>query len=350
MGEKRKRFLIAILRFHGDVLLTTPLIDEIKRIHPKSILDLLVYKGTGVLLEADKRINHILEAEPSSGLNPIKRLIEEIKLLRQLRKAKYDYGLFLTTQWRMALMGRALRNAKTAAVDDIKRRKPFWVNSFSSIFPEAGDSHIVERNLSALKTLGIERKEEKVSLSLTIPEKVEESINEMRKKHSITGDYCVFHPVSRRDSKQWTKEAFAHVVDHYRNQGLPVVITSGPEDTERNYLNDIAAITKRDFINLGGKTSLLELAVLIRDAKFFLGLDSVASHLAAAVGTSGVSLFGPSNPLNWKPWSERITVISRGGSEEFCQKHGHLEGKYKNCLCYISPERVIEEIENNYLG
>ena len=174
MGEKRKRFLIAILRFHGDVLLTTPLVDEIKRIYPDSILDLLVYKGMGVLLEADKRINHILEAEPSSGLNPIKSLMKEIKLLRQLRKAKYDYGLFLTTQWRIALMGRALRKAKTAAVDDIKRRKPFWVKSFSSIFPEAGDSHIVERNLSALKTLGIKTKEEKVSLSLTIPEKVGE--------------------------------------------------------------------------------------------------------------------------------------------------------------------------------
>ncbi len=73
MGEKRKRFLIAILRFHGDVLLTTPLIDEIKRIHPKSILDLLVYKGTGVLLEADKRINHILEKISKSGYDALSK-------------------------------------------------------------------------------------------------------------------------------------------------------------------------------------------------------------------------------------------------------------------------------------
>ena len=114
----------------------------------------------------------------------------------------------------------------------------------------------------------------------------------------------------------------------------------------RTLLPDFFKIaSKNEPINLGGKTSLQELAALIREAKFFLGLDSIASHLAAAVGAYGVSLFGPSNSFNWRPWSEKISIISRDGSEEFCQKHGHLRGKYKNCLCYISPERVIQEID-----
>ena len=63
MGEKRQRFLIAVLRFHGDVLLTTPVIGEIKRIYPDSIIDLLVYSGTGSILKFDDRINSVLEAE-----------------------------------------------------------------------------------------------------------------------------------------------------------------------------------------------------------------------------------------------------------------------------------------------
>ena len=95
---------------------------------------------------------------------------------KKFRTLKYDYGLFLTTQWRMALMGRSLRKAKTTAVDDTKRKKPFWVKSFSSIFPEAGDNHIIERNLSALKALGLETREEKTKLSLIIPEKVKEDL------------------------------------------------------------------------------------------------------------------------------------------------------------------------------
>ena len=86
MGDKSKRFLIAILRFHGDVLLTTPMISEIKRIFPDSIIDLLVYKGTGSILEFDKRVNSILEAELSSEVNIIKRTFKEILLLKRSKQ------------------------------------------------------------------------------------------------------------------------------------------------------------------------------------------------------------------------------------------------------------------------
>ena len=345
MDEKRQRFLIAILRFHGDVLLTTPMISEIKRIFPDSIIDLLVYKGTGSILEFDDRINNILEAEPSSDSNFIKITFKEILLLRTLRNTKYDFGVFLTTQWRMSLMARSLRDAMTAGVDDVKRRKPFWIKSFSTISSEGGDGHIVKRNLAALVSLGLTSIEEKAELSLIIPPKTKNTVEEIKKNYFIESDYCVFHPVSRRETKLWKKESFAQLIDHYANQGLKVVLTSGPDENEIKYLADIEKLTKTDLINLGGKTTLIELAALIKDAKFFLGLDSVASHIAAAVGTNGVSLFGPSNPNNWRPWSNKVSVISRGKEEEFCQAHGHMDGKYKKCLCYINPERVIEELD-----
>ena len=69
MVEKKQRFLLAVLRFHGDVLLTTPMISEIKENYPDSIIDLLVYKGMGSMLESDHRVNNIIEAEPSANAN-----------------------------------------------------------------------------------------------------------------------------------------------------------------------------------------------------------------------------------------------------------------------------------------
>ena len=345
MGKKRQRFLIAVLRFHGDVLLTTPMISEIKRIFPDSIIDLLVYKGTASILELDDRINSVLEAEPSADSSLVKRTFKEILLLRALRNTKYDFGVFLTTQWRMALMARCLRGARTAGADDVKRRKPFWIKSFSSISPKAGNGHIVKRNLAALETLGLTSIEEKRELSLIIPQEIKNRIEEIKKNHRLDSNYCVFHTVSRRETKLWKKESFAQLIDHYADQGLKVVLTSGPDEKEINYLKDIEKLSKTNLINLGGETRLIELAALIKDAKFFLGLDSVASHIAAAVETKGVALFGPSNPNNWRPWSNKVSVISRGKEEEFCQAHGHMEGKYKKCLCYINPERVIEELD-----
>ncbi len=340
MVEKTQRFLLAVLRFHGDVLLTTPMISEIKKNYPESIIDLLVYKGTGSILESDHRVNNIIEAEPSSSSNVLIRIFKEIQLLRKLNRADYDFGVFLTTQWRMALMSRCLGGAKTAGVDDIKRRKSFWVKSFTFIFPEAGEGHIVERNLSALSILGLSSLKKDVGLSLVIPQEA----NEINKKYAIGTNYCLFHPVSRRETKLWKKEAFAKLIDHYANQGLQVVLTSGPDQMEIQYLKDIEELTKTKVINLGGKTSLIELAALIKESRFFIGLDSVASHIGAAVEANGVALFGPSNPVNWRPWSNKVSIIVRG-QEEFCQTHGHMEGKYKKCLCYISTERVIGEVD-----
>ena len=340
MVEKTQRFLVAVLRFHGDVLLTTPMINEIKENYPDSIIDLLVYKGTGSILESDHRVNNIIEAEPSSSSNVLIRIFKEIQLLRKLNRADYDFGVFLTTQWRMALMSRCLGGAKTAGVDDIKRRKSFWVKSFTFIFPEVGEGHIVERNLSALSILGLSSLKKDVGLSLVIPQEA----NEINKKYAIGTNYCLFHPVSRRETKLWKKEAFAKLIDHYANQGLQVVLTSGPDQMEIQYLKDIEELTKTKVINLGGKTSLIELAALIKESRFFIGLDSVASHIGAAVEANGVALFGPSNPVNWRPWSNKVSIIVRG-QEEFCQTHGHMEGKYKKCLCYISTERVIEEVD-----
>ncbi len=345
MSKNRKRFLICALRFHGDILLTIPIVNCIKRVYPESAIDLLVYKGTGTIVENDSRIQNIFEAHQSSEISLFKRLFKEFNLIRRLRKNNYDFGLFLTTQWRVALLSRCIKVNKTAAVDDKKRRKSFWINSFSKIFPEAGNRHIIERNLSALETLGIKTVHGDSELRIDIPEESKAWVNGFIKDQSIKDNYCVLHPVSRRNVKQWKQESFAFLADHYSNLGMKVVMTSGPNSEEKEYLQSINNLSNSEIIDLGGKTTLFDLAALIEGAKFFVGLDSVASHIAAAVNTPGVTLFGPTRSENWRPWSEKIGVISRKGDEQLCSIHGHLKGKSKNCLCYITPEMVIQSLD-----
>ena len=84
---------------------------------------------------------------------------------------------------------------------------------------------------------------------------------------------------------------------------------------------------------------------LIKDSSLYIGLDSVASHIAAAVNTPSIVLFGPTNHLNWRPWSDNSEVIFRSCNEVDCEIHGMKEGKFRKCLCYISSERVIEVID-----
>ncbi|MFL2701393.1 MAG: putative lipopolysaccharide heptosyltransferase III [Gammaproteobacteria bacterium] len=309
-----KKFLIVILRFHGDVLLTKPMVDNIKLNFPEGEIDLLVYEGTGSILEGDKNIAEIIEIETGSKKNILLRVKDEINLWKKLNSRKYDYAFFLTTQWRVVPMSWAIGNVMKAAVDDKKRKKNLWIKSFSKIFPEAQDNHIVKRNLLALESLGLKIFNEDLTLDPSI---LDIEFKALKKNYPFLtnqNSYCVIHPSSRREKKLWDKEKFGRLINLLIEKNLSVVVTSGPDLHEIEYVEEIlkkADSVDKKVLNLAGKTSLLDLAALIKGSKFFIGLDSVASHIAASVDKESITLFGPSNPANWKPWSDKARIIAR---------------------------------------
>jgi len=307
-----KKFLIVILRFHGDVLLTKPMIDNIKLNVPDSEIDLLVYKGTGSILEHERNISETIEIDAASKKNIFKRIKKEINLWKKLYSKNYDYAFFLTTQWRVVPISWALGKAMKAAVDDKKRRKNLWIKSFSTIFPEALENHIVQRNLAALESLGLKVFTENLTLDPSYLDIEYKTLKETYQFLKEGNSYCLIHPTSRREKKLWDKEKFGQLINLLVEKGLSVVVTSGPDSHEIDYVEEIlkkAAIVDRKVLNLAGKTSLLGLAALIKGSQFFIGLDSVASHIAASVDKESITLFGPSNPVNWKPWSDKARII-----------------------------------------
>ena len=308
------KYLIVILRFHGDVLLTKPMIDNIKLNDPDGEIDLLLYKGTGSILEQEKSIGEIIEIDNASKANIFSRIKKEINLWAKVRSKKYNYAFFLTTQWRVVPISWAIGKAKKSAVDDKKRRKSLWTKSFSVIFPEALDNHIIQRNLSALKSLELKVFNEDLMLDPVPLEQEYKILSDSFSFLNQDNGYCLIHPTSRREKKLWDKEKFGELISLLGKKNFSVVITSGPDLHEIGYVEEIlknADIVDEKVLNLAGKTSLLGLAALISRSKFFIGLDSVASHIAASVNKESITLFGPSNPNNWKPWSNRAKVIVR---------------------------------------
>ena len=310
----KKKFLIVILRFHGDVLLTKPMIDNIKLNVPDSEIDLLVYKGTGSILEHERNVSETIEIDAASKKNIFKRIKKEINLWKKLYSKNYDYAFFLTTQWRVVPMSWALGKAMKAAVDDKKRRKNLWIKSFSTIFPEALDNHIVQRNLVALESLGLKIFTENLTLDPSYLDLEYKTLKETYPFLKEENSYCVIHPTSRREKKLWDKEKFGQLINFLLEKGVSVVVTSGPDSHEIDYVDEIlkkTGIVDKKVLNLAGKTSLLGLAALIKGSQFFIGLDSVASHIAASVDKESITLFGPSNPVNWKPWSDKARIIAQ---------------------------------------
>jgi len=290
------------------------MIDNIKLNVPDSEIDLLVYKGTGSILEHERNVSETIEIDAASKKNIFKRIKKEINLWKKLYSKNYDYAFFLTTQWRVVPMSWALGKAMKAAVDDKKRRKNLWIKSFYTIFPEALDNHIVQRNLVALESLGLKIFTENLTLDPSYLDLEYKTLKETYPFLKEENSYCVIHPTSRREKKLWDKEKFGQLINLLLKKGASVVVTSGPDSYEIDYVDEIlkkTGIVDKKVLNLAGKTSLLGLAALIKGSQFFIGLDSVASHIAASVDKESITLFGPSNPVNWKPWSDKARIIAQ---------------------------------------
>jgi heptosyltransferase-3 len=124
------------------------------------------------------------------------------------------------------------------------------------------------------------------------------------------GSLVVIHPTSRWAYKQWLPQRWAAVADGLTERyGLRVVFSCGPAGREREAVAAIQATARMRHASTAGALSLHELGVLLGQARLFLGVDTVAMHLAAAMQTPTVALFGPSSEWSWHPWQCRHELV-----------------------------------------
>jgi heptosyltransferase-3 len=116
------------------------------------------------------------------------------------------------------------------------------------------------------------------------------------------GDFAVIQPTSRWTFKCWTEEGMAGIVGRLFKKWVFPVVTSGPASGEAAMAKRIMERSGVEGALLAGSLSLKELGALIDSARLFVGVDSAPMHIAAAVGTPVVALFGPTGAYNWAPW------------------------------------------------
>jgi heptosyltransferase-3 len=206
---------------------------------------------------------------------------------------------------------------------------------------------VVERNLDALRRIGIYPGTEERALTLVPGAAAEERIAALLAGHGLQRDRFVqVHPSSRWRFKCWPAEKMAALVDRLHAAGWLVVLTAAPEAAETRMIDDILGRLARPVAaNLCGQLSLKELAALSAQARLFVGVDSAPMHIAAAVGTPAVALFGPSGEALWAPWGvprsgRHRVVASEGYSCRPCGLDGCGGGKVSDCLVTLEVERV----------
>ena len=199
-------------------------------------------------------------------------------------------------------------------------------------------SHRVDRDVAALKPLGLHASQEPPRLCLT-GEDVAHA-DQLLGRLGVRRDQpiAILQPAARYWFKAWPHERFAELADRLASDyGYQVLIGGSRED--ETLAQRIQAAAQSRPISLAGQATLKEFAAIAQRAALFVGNDSGAMHIAAAVSTPMVALFGPSNPEEWGPRGERVKVLYKGLDCRACF-HPTCERGELNCMKQLSVEEV----------
>ncbi len=156
---------------------------------------------------------------------------------------------------------------------------------------------------------------------------------------------AVIHPGSGAAMKLWEPAKWGAVARHLVRQGVRVVVTGGPQ--EQALTHQVAAAGGPGVVDLGGRTSFATLAALLAQATWVLGPDSGPLHLAVAVGTATIHLYGPSDPILFGPWGDptrHIPVLSHWACAP-CGKFDWPDPFAHGCVREIPVAHVLKALD-----
>jgi heptosyltransferase-3 len=344
------RALVIKLRHHGDVLLAAPVFTALQRAAPQCRIDALIYAETLPMLQDHPAIDRIHVIDRNwKRQGTLAALAAEWALLGELRTPRYDLVIHLTEHRRGAWLTRLIGPRWSVAP---RHAGDFWAGSFTHLYgrPRNGRRHAVECNLDALRRLGLPIIDADRGVALVPGTAAQAAIDERLTSHGLGRDFVHIHAASRWRFKCWPAEKFAALADALAERGLPVVLTAAPDPAEQALVADIVRHAASQPLDLSGRLSLKELAALTARAKLFVGVDSAPMHMAAAMGTPVVALFGPSGELDWGPWgtprrgAHRVVASTLHPCRP-CGIDGCGGGKISECLTTLPVAAVLAAID-----
>ena len=348
MFKNVKKILVIKLRHIGDVLLTVPAIRALKETFPDSSISVLVNSDTKNVLEDNPLIDNLIVFDRNiKNLKPFKRYMKEISFFKQIKSKKFDMTVDLTSGDRAAIIslisGARYRIARDPCGAGFLGKKHIYTH----LAQKDVGKHMALQNLGVVRQFNIDTKN--LSVDFFIPQEVEIQTKEVLRQKNIKNNDNIIHvhPTSRWLFKCWKDEYMAEVISWLIGKGFKVVVTSAPDDKELKKAKDILSLVSSriahnssQLIDLCGKISIKELAAISKAADLFIGVDSAPMHIAAAVKTPVVALFGPTNESLWGPFGTGHIVLSKSLSCKPCKK-GSCEGlELRECMTAIKPDNV----------
>ncbi|MBS1792107.1 MAG: glycosyltransferase family 9 protein [Acidobacteria bacterium] len=205
--------------------------------------------------------------------------------------------------------------------------------------------HTVENQFAEFQWLGLPGEQAEETHLRVVPA-MEESANTKLIAAGIDMEkpYAVLAPTNEFYTKRWMPERFAEVAEALIERGFQIVMTGAPTDEQRTQLQAVQKATRKTLVSLSS-LSIGELVAVIAAANLFVGNDSGPAHIAAAVKTPLVVLFGPASSIRWHPWRAPSVLVQNNFACNPCSMYKCEAFDEPECIRSITITQVMEAIE-----
>jgi lipopolysaccharide heptosyltransferase I len=345
------KILIVKLSAIGDVIHTLPALTALRRHYPDARIDWLVEDAAADLVQGHAALSRVLVWRRRDFVKLLKagKLSSAASLFRgllqQLRDTPYDLildfqALLKSSVWIFLARGR--RKVGFGEGMEHSEKSHLFLNE--RIPAVSMEIHALDRGLRLLQALGIPDRE--VLYDLPIGTKDEEAAEELLAAGGMRPDqpFVAINPMAKWPTKLWTAERFEELAVCLLEKGFQVLFTGSRED--QPLIDEMAAALGSSVIRLDGRTSLKVLAAVYRSASVVVSTDTGPMHLAAAVGTPVVALFGPTAPWRTGPYGQGHVVLRAGVSCSPCFSRSCKTAEFEPmaCMTRITVEQVVEAV------
>ncbi len=328
MLREFKKILIIQTAFLGDVILTLPMAQVLKRENPECEIDFLCIPSTEILFKHNSLVNKVIVYD-KKGKDSFSRIKNEIK---------NNYDVVISPH-------RSARSALLAFFSKARKRITFDKSSLNFLYTDKikylQGIHEIQRNLILLKPLGI-NEENIIKPELFLSEEEKHKIDSLLKEEIIESEKLIaLAPGSVWFTKRYPKEKFMEILNLLSKENVKVFLIGGKDDIELgNYL--MSDTKSANVINMIGKLNVLESAELIKRCDVLITNDSAPLHIANSVGTKVISMFGATVPqFGFFPYGKDDVILETEGLKcRPCAIHG---GNKCPIGTFICMENIAEE-------
>jgi heptosyltransferase I len=329
VSEAGDRFLIVRLGALGDVIHGIPAAAALRAAFPTARIDWLVDPKYVGLLGCVRGLDDRIGLDPRAGMSSL------LSVLGELRGRNYSAAIDLQGLVKSAVLARLAGAGRTIGFARAQLREPAARFFYTSTVDTTGALHVIRQNLALLSAVGV--KTDVVAMPLDVPSTVASQLV----GEEFSEGYIVLNGGAAWPNKRWPPERLGAVAAAlYARFEMRSVVLWGPGEQE---LATAIAAASAGTATLAPQTSIVDVLSIVRSARLVVSGDTGPVHLAGAVGTPVVGLYGPTNPLRNGPWSAADVVVSRYGQCS-CRYQRRCQ-LAERCIDTITTADVIDASE-----